>query len=230
MSDEGMIGFGVQLKLRTATGPDVFTTIGRQAELSPPGTTVDSVDASHTQSPNAFREFIPGMGEVTEATTTLLYNPTSTSYATLKATLRTIQVLRWVWQNGSYWQFSAFITEITPETPLDDKMTCNVTWKCTGEMTSTQASAPSNSVLPAISGTPQVGVVLTAHEGVWDNEPTSFTYAWKNGGVAIGGATARTYTPVVGDVGDTLTVTVTGTNSAGNASATSAGAIAVIAA
>jgi hypothetical protein len=69
--------------------------------------------------------------------------------------------------------------------------------------------------------------VLTAQNGTWANEPTSFTYAWQrcdsSGGkcAPISGATAQTYTLVAADVGSTLRVEVTAANTAGSASATS---------
>lgn len=82
-------------------------------------------------------------------------------------------------------------------------------------------AAPANSVLPAISGLLTTGATLTAYPGVW-TQPATFTYQWKNAGVAISGETAATYTIAAGDSGDSLTVTVTATNPAGSASATSA--------
>lgn len=84
----------------------------------------------------------------------------------------------------------------------------------------TAPSVPTNTVLPAISGSAAVGQVLTALEGVWTGHP-SFTYQWKRDGVNIGAATAKTYTVVEADEGAAITVTVTGTNTAGTASATS---------
>jgi len=91
-------------------------------------------------------------------------------------------------------------------------------------------AAPVNTVKPAISGIAQQGVELTAYVGVWTGGVDSYAYVWKNEGVAIGGATASTYTPVLGDVGDNITVTVTATNAAGSTSATSAETTAVLAA
>ncbi|WP_395674708.1 hypothetical protein [Inquilinus sp.] len=90
--------------------------------------------------------------------------------------------------------------------------------------------APSNTVLPAITGTAQVGQVLTSTTGTWTARPGA-TYArqWKAAGVNIGGATGTTYTPVGGDVGKVITVAVTATNNKGAASATSAATTAVIA-
>lgn len=91
------------------------------------------------------------------------------------------------------------------------------------------AAAPANTVLPAISGIAQVGVTLTAQPGTWTNNPT-FTYQWKLDGSNISGATAATYVVLVGQIGSYLTVAVTGTNVAGNATATSAATADVIAA
>jgi len=92
------------------------------------------------------------------------------------------------------------------------------------------ASAPVNTAVPTISGTPQVGQTLTASQGTWSNSPTSYAYQWSAGGAAISGATSSTYAPVTADAGKTITVTVTATNSAGSASATSAATSAVTAA
>jgi hypothetical protein len=89
---------------------------------------------------------------------------------------------------------------------------------------------PVNTVAPAITGTAKVGQTLTASLGTWTGKPTpALTRQWKAAGVAILGATAATYVPVVGDIGKVITVTVTGTSSAGVKSATSAATAAVIA-
>ena len=77
---------------------------------------------------------------------------------------------------------------------------------------------PTNSAVPTISGTAQVGQTLTATTGTWTHNPTSFTYQWKRAGTSISGATASTYVPVTGDVGNTLTVSVVATNSGGSSS------------
>lgn len=88
---------------------------------------------------------------------------------------------------------------------------------------------PVNSVLPAITGTAQVGQTLTSSNGTWSGSPT-FTRQWKANGTNISGATNSTYVPVVGDIGKTITVTVTATNAGGSATATSAATAAVVSA
>ena len=83
---------------------------------------------------------------------------------------------------------------------------------------------PANTALPVISGPILVGSTLTTTNGTWTGfPPPGFTYQWKRGGSAISGATGNIYLLVSADTGATITVTVTAINSAGNASATSAG-------
>lgn len=78
-----------------------------------------------------------------------------------------------------------------------------------------------------VTGTAQVGQVLTATAVVTGNPTPTKTYSWLIDAVEVG--TASTYTPVVGDVGKTVTCKVTATNSKGSANATSAPTAAVVA-
>lgn len=90
------------------------------------------------------------------------------------------------------------------------------------------AAAPVNTVVPTISGSPAQGQVLTADAGTWTGTPTVvFTYQWQQCNASgasctnISGATSATYTLLVGDVGSTIRIVVTGTNATGNSSGTS---------
>ncbi len=89
--------------------------------------------------------------------------------------------------------------------------------------------SPVNSVVPAITGTAQVGQTLTSSTGTWSGSPT-YARQWFAAGVAISGATGATYFPVVGDVGKAITVRVTATNDKGSVAATSAPTAAIVAA
>lgn len=73
-------------------------------------------------------------------------------------------------------------------------------------LTATLALTPVTLSTPKITGTAQVGVKLTASAA-----PTGTTYAyrWSAGGVAISGATSRTFTPGAAQRGKTITVRVT---------------------
>ncbi|MCP9485244.1 MAG: hypothetical protein MSC30_05260 [Gaiellaceae bacterium MAG52_C11] len=95
-------------------------------------------------------------------------------------------------------------------------------------------SAPVNSSPPVVSGTAQQGQTLTATTGIWSGTaPISFTYRWQRCNpdcVDVAGATASSYPVVAADVGASLRVGVTGTNSVGSSEAFSAQTATVIAA
>ena len=78
---------------------------------------------------------------------------------------------------------------------------------------------------PVVSGTPQVGQTLTTTTGTWSGTPTTYAYQWQRcdaTGVctALTGATATTYLLTPGDLGATIEVVVTATNTVGSQSAT----------
>jgi hypothetical protein len=87
-------------------------------------------------------------------------------------------------------------------------------------------SAPSNTAAPTIAGTAQAGQTLTASPGSWSGNPApTFAYQWQRCGSActdIAAATAKTYTLLAADVGSTIQVVVTASNSAGSSNASSA--------
>jgi len=81
----------------------------------------------------------------------------------------------------------------------------------TGTFTAPSTIVPGTFVAdqPAISGTAKVGATLTAIPGTTTPTPTALTYGWFRSGVAIPGATAKTYKISSVDKGATLTVRVT---------------------
>ncbi len=92
--------------------------------------------------------------------------------------------------------------------------------------------APEVSEGPVIDGTAREGAVLFADNGTWSgSHPLSYYYQWERCNssgascTAIEGATKPSYTATSGDVGSTLRIKVTVTNSAGSTSAVSASAL-----
>jgi len=90
------------------------------------------------------------------------------------------------------------------------------------------ASPPVNSALPTISGTAQQGQALTAANGTWGGvTPISYAYQWQrcdSSGSSCGSiaqATSQNYVASSGDVGGTIRVAVTATNSDGTSQALS---------
>ncbi len=88
--------------------------------------------------------------------------------------------------------------------------------------------APSNTGLPVVSGTPEVGDTLTASSGTWNGSaPIGYAYQWEDCNSSgescstIGGATTSAHLVASSDAGHTLRVVVTATNAGGTGEATS---------
>jgi hypothetical protein len=80
------------------------------------------------------------------------------------------------------------------------------------------ATVPVNSVAPSISGTLQVGDVLSAATGTWSGAPSSYSYQWKRASTAggsytnVASASSSTYTLTDDDIGDYFKVEVNASN------------------
>jgi hypothetical protein len=91
-----------------------------------------------------------------------------------------------------------------------------------------------NTSPPTISGTPQQGQTLTEVHGAWTNNPspTGYTYQWLQCSsevcTPIEGAKSQTYVPVEGDVGHTIKVQETASNTGGSSSPATSSATAVV--
>jgi len=223
MTTSAKIGYGTLFQILTSTGPNVWTSVAEVTSITPPGLSRDTVDATHSESADKFREFIPGLIDGGEVSLELNFVPGNSTTTLLLAEIEQAAARSYkiVFPGGETFSFSGIATAFEPDAPVDDKMSASATFKITGKPVLAAAAAPVNSILPAISGLLTEGATLTAYPGNWSGAPT-FTYQWKNAGSNISGATSQTYVIVAGDSGDAITVAVTGTNAAGNATATSA--------
>src|SRR5437763_4879154 len=84
------------------------------------------------------------------------------------------------------------------------------------------ATAPRNTALPVVSGTPSVGLTVTTTTGTWSGSPApTYTFQWQRcvvGGTCsnISAATKTTYVITSTDAGKQLRSKVTAKNSAGS--------------
>ena len=100
----------------------------------------------------------------------------------------------------------------------------------TSAATAVVVGLPVNTALPAVTGSTVVGGTLDASQGTWNPSPTNssgYSYQWQRcnalGAACVNVGTAHsTYAVGVADVGATLRVQVTATNTAGSVAATSA--------
>jgi hypothetical protein len=88
-------------------------------------------------------------------------------------------------------------------------------------------AAPTNTAMPAITGTTTQGQVVSASSGSWTGSPTSYSYQWRDcdssghSCTSIGGATEPDYTLASSDVNHTMRVMVTASNTGGSSSMSS---------
>ncbi|RYJ04291.1 MAG: hypothetical protein EON52_16615 [Actinomycetales bacterium] len=68
-------------------------------------------------------------------------------------------------------------------------------------------------VKPTVSGTTTAGSTLTAKSGVWGPSGVALAYRWLANGVAISGATAKTFVLTNAQAGKTISFKVTGSRS-----------------
>jgi hypothetical protein len=89
--------------------------------------------------------------------------------------------------------------------------------------------APSNTGVPVVSGSAIQGNLLSSSTGSWTGSPTKYAYQWQdcdssgsNCANIATGASSNTYTVASSDIGRTIRVVVTATNSSGSGSTPSA--------
>ncbi|HUZ01734.1 MAG TPA: hypothetical protein VMU89_15400, partial [Thermomicrobiaceae bacterium] len=113
------------------------------------------------------------------------------------------------------------------------------TTPATAPITITVPAAPTpvpvNSAVPTVTGNAIQGQTLTETHGTWSNNPTSYTYHWQdcNSTATVcnpiaNNATSQTYTLTANDVGSTIEVQETATNSFGPGAAASSTPTAVV--
>lgn len=132
---EALIGYGITVELSTDGGSN-YAFVGEITNVSPPGFSLDTVDVTHTSSPEATREFIAGLidrGEMScdinwipGATTDTLLSSVAASRARIKARLT------FPTTPAKTFTFSAVMTGFAPAAPLDDRLTAAVTFKVSG--------------------------------------------------------------------------------------------------
>lgn len=90
------------------------------------------------------------------------------------------------------------------------------------------ATPPTVSTMPAVTGTPQVGAMLTATTGTWNGtQPMGYARQWwrcRSDGTscaALANQTGTSYAPVAADAGSRLRVSVSASNPAGSATVNS---------
>ena len=175
--------------------------------ISDGATLVGSVQwrATPAQAVNFVQFFVDGVLRQTQASSPYIYNAGTTGLFD-----------------------STTLSDGTHVLGIEALSTDNRTYAFSGvSVTVANGGAPNLTALPVISGSAVQGQTLSASNGSWTNNPTSYTYQWSTCDVngancsPVSGATTNSLALIPADVGSTIRISVTASNSSGSGTATS---------
>lgn len=143
MTTEADIGHGTLFKSGNDASPQTFTTFGEVTSITPPGIARDAVEATHMQSPEAWREFIAGLKDGGEVSIEFNFKKASATALMTEMALSGGAALLdrlIVFPDTSQWDFRALLTGFESEAPVDDKISATATFKISGKPTFTAAA------------------------------------------------------------------------------------------
>jgi predicted secreted protein len=144
MTTSARIGYSTLFKSGNGASPEVFTTLAEVTNITPPSMARDTIDATHEESPGAWREFIAGLKDGGEVSLDLNFVPGGSAALALTTEMdadgssasKNRQI---IFPDGSYFLFAGILTAFEPDTPIDDKMSASATFKVSGKPTLVQA-------------------------------------------------------------------------------------------
>ncbi|MBH0241913.1 phage tail tube protein [Streptomyces sp. CFMR 7] len=120
---------------------ETYSPIANVSDISGPSRSRESIDVTAHDSPNKYREFIPGLKDGGEVEITINFSPGNTSHTALDTDFESDElhdyqiVLLPETADEHTWDFSAFITALGETYPVDDKMERTATFKISGKPT-----------------------------------------------------------------------------------------------
>lgn len=133
--------WGTQLQIGDGGGPEVFTTVAQVRDVGGPSLSLDALDVTTHDSPEAWREFIGGLKDGGEVSLELVWDPDSVTQAAARADLesRTVRNFKMVFPDNTSttWSFKALITDFEPGANVEDDLNASLTLKVTGKPTLT---------------------------------------------------------------------------------------------
>lgn len=130
---DARIGYGSRFEISDDDGA-TWDPLAEVTDITPPSSTIETVDATHMQSPNGDREFILGLNDPGEASFEMNFVPGSAADIVLQGVklARAVVKCRITFPNLVTWTFDGLLTAYQPAVPTADKMTATVTFKVTG--------------------------------------------------------------------------------------------------
>ncbi len=122
-------------------GTEIFTTVAEVTGIGGPGGSLELIDATHMESPSAFREYIASLRDSGELSVDLNFLPNNVGQRGFRTdmvngTRRNWQLV-WTDSPATTWAFAGFVTGFEPSAAIDDKLAASATIKVTGPITVT---------------------------------------------------------------------------------------------
>ena len=135
----GTSGFGTLLKAGNGASSETFATIAEVKNIKGPAITLEMLDATHMESPNGFREWLPSFKDSGEVTFTLNFLPASTGHKAITTDLyaRTKRNFQLVFPNtgATRWSFAGYYVNFAANAGISEILTADVTIRVTGGVT-----------------------------------------------------------------------------------------------
>lgn len=137
----GFQGLGTELKMGDGAGPEVFTKIAKVVEIPEQALSRDSIDTTTFDS-DGYKESIPSlMIDPGEFPFVVVWDTEDADHSTLEDRIEDSQPknyqLTWLGSGSPVVPktvtFSAFVIAVSKATPIDDRITLNITLKITGK-------------------------------------------------------------------------------------------------
>lgn len=140
MTTEAKIGYGSLFEIHDG---DDYQKIGEITSITLPSLARDAVDATHTESEEGWREFIPGLKDAGEITVEMNFVAGSESDVLIRRQFDSDDLTQCritvpsVGSPPEQLTFNAIVTGYEAEAPVDDKVTATVTLKVSGKVSYT---------------------------------------------------------------------------------------------
>lgn len=123
-------------------GTEVFTNVAEVTNISLNGRSLDLIDATHMESPNTHKEYIPSLLDSGEVQFDVNFLPGTIAQYGLETdrAARTKRNFKLVWTNSASpntYSFSGYVTAFDATASIDDKLSGSCTIKITGPITAT---------------------------------------------------------------------------------------------
>jgi hypothetical protein len=132
MPTSAVIGYNTDFSIYNGSS---YVLVAEVTSITWPGYARDAIDATHMNSEDQFREFIPGLMDAGEVTIEMNYVPNHADVIIAALTAASVGQFKIAHGTGANVVFNAIVTSYQPQSPVDDKMTASATFKLTGKPT-----------------------------------------------------------------------------------------------